>query len=259
MAERNPPPLRALSPAHHGSAYWHPPARYGFARVHQSLPLILAEILPAAACFPILFTADPDGPMPRALLRISPDGQSPFIGPDGRWRAAWLPPVLTTHPFGLITTEAEQPVLGVDETAGLISDDPRGQPLFTPDGTLSPALTGVTEKLRARAMAGPATRQASQALRESGVLTPCPDIEGLSRVDPARAAALHEAQILALHKVGALVLCHAALVSACHLDWLRRAEALIPLTRTTAQSTAPQAHDFLAALGKARDQQRCSQ
>lgn len=248
--------LQPVSRQRHGGKYWQYPTGYGFARGRRSVPLILADAMPAAACFPIVFSSDPDGPLPCALLRVAAEGQTPFVGPDGRWHAAWLPPFLAAHPFGVLLDESGNPTLAVDEATGLVGDDPRGTPFFTTDGTLSQPLAAVMATLQARAAAGPATLRAGRALRDCGLLLR-DDGAGFERVDASRAEALEEAQILVLHRAGALGLLHAAQVSALHFDWLQRAEALVPLRRPAPEHepAAPQARDFLDALGTAREQQ----
>lgn len=252
-----PPDLCAVSRERHGRKFWRHPWRLGFARSRRSVPLILAEIAPAAVCFPVVFVDGPDGPLPHALLRTSLTGQTPFVGPDGRWHAAWLPPALAMHPFALVPDDGGALALAVDETTGLIDDDPRGTAFFTAEGAMSPALEAVAAELRTRASAGAATLHAGRALRECGVLVPLAEAAGFLRVDPARAEGLGEDGILDLHRAGALGLLHAALISAAHFDWLKRAEALAPLHRATpeAQPAAPRARDFLDALGRARDRQ----
>lgn len=247
-----------VSRERHGTKYWQHPSRYGFARTRQSIALTLADVAPAAACFPIVFAATADGPVPHALLRISDERQTPFIGPDGRWHAAWVPPGLAAHPFGLMQDDAGAFALSVDEATGFVGDDPRGAPFFAPDGTLSPEVANVAATLRARSAARSPTLGAGRALETCGVLVPVPDMAAFMRVDPARAATLEEAQVLTLHRAGALGLLHGALVSALHYDWLRKAEALAPLRPTAPvdRPEAPHARDFLDALGMARDKQR---
>ncbi len=251
-------PLRALSWDRHKSWSWRRPADYGFAKQWQSVPVTVQEAVSAASCFPIVFSRDRNGILPQALLRRGPEGQSAFIGPEGQWRAAWLPPRLAAWPFDLIEDVAGGQALALHEDSNLASPEPGQYRIYTqaegaPD-TLAPEAARLAALLKDHAEARPATAHSAKALHDMGLLAAFEGKPSIMIVERQAAAALDEAAVVLLHRAGALGLLHAGLVSLAHLDWMERAERFLssgprPQPRLVFNRKNPPAGTgFLAAL-----------
>lgn len=239
----------------HRSWSWHRPERCAFAGALRSVPVALTEAFSAASCFPLVFVSGEQGPVLHALLRRSPSGTSAFIGSDGRWQAAWLPPRVAAWPFDLVEVGGGH-ALALHEASDLVTQGPGGTPIFA-DGeapSLSPETGRIAALLKAHAEALPATLRASTALRDHGLLTPLDGMDHLLTVDPVKAAGLDEDTVLALYRAGALALLHAGLVSLAHLPWMTKAEThlaaapSIKLPPLPARKRAGAGSDFLTAL-----------
>lgn len=239
----------------HEAWSWHRPECYKFASALRSVPITLTEAVSAAACFPLVFVPGRPGPALHVLLRRSPSGTSAFIGSDGLWQAAWLPPRVAAWPFDLVEVGGGN-ALALHEASDLVTQGPGGTPLFV-DGeapSLSPETARVAALLKAHAEALPATFRAAIALRDHGLLTPLDGADHILTVDPVKAAALAEEAVLALHRAGALVLLHAGLVSLAHLPWMAKAETHLAARSSSKSPSQPvrkyaaSGSDFLAAL-----------
>lgn len=222
----------------------------------RAVPVSLTEAVAAAACFPLVFRTTTNGPVLQALLRRAAQGRSVFIGQDGQWQASWLPPRLAAWPFDLVETSAGGHALTLNETSDCVYDGPGGTPIFASgDGaTLSPETTRMAAILKAQAEDLPATTRAAAALHDSGLLTELDGDTSLSVIDPHLAAGLNEADVILLHRAGALTLLHAGLVSLAHLPWMAKAEKRLadaPISQVHPPPTRKRdaaGSDFLAAL-----------
>lgn len=255
--------LQPLSPERHGHWSWQPPRDYGFARTLRAVPVTLSEAMAAAACFPLVFGDAAEGPMPLVLLRHAASGASVFVGPDGDWRAAWLPPRLAAWPFDLIPAITGGHALALHEGNDAVRDGPGGLPIFAARGArdeqnapdLAPDAARRVALLRNQAEDLPATARAAAALQRLGLLTALAEGEDFRIVDAEAAAALGEDAVLALHRAGALGLLHAALVSQTHLPWMAKAERHMAAGRTDrgrSQGAPADPSPFLAALSAAK-------
>lgn len=239
----------------HEAWSWHRPECYAFAGALRCVPVTLTEAVPAASCFPLVFVAGGQGPALHALLRRSPSGRSAFIGSDGRWQAAWLPPRVAAWPFDLVEVGGGH-ALALHETSALATQGPGGKPIFAEGDapSLSPETGRIAALLKAHAEALPATLRASTALRDHGLLTPLGGEDHLLTVDPVKAAGLAEDAVLALHRAGALALLHAGLVSLAHLPWMAKAETHLAARSSSKSPSQPvrkraaSGSDFLTAL-----------
>lgn len=256
-----------VSAARHGRRFWRRFASYDFARHQRALPVVIDEILPVASAFPIVFRDTDAGPEPVALLRLGAAEVTPFVSAEGRWVGRYVPSILRAHPFRATPSgEGGQMMMLVDEDSGLVTDDPRDEPFFTPDGALSTPLQQVLDFLRDRAASERRTRTACAALRDAGVLrdlTPRAGMtedqaQGLLAVDADRLAAVPDADLPALMQGGALRLAHAQMISLEHCTWLARATpgGTRPSDRPAPGATSGTADDslsgFLSALADAQ-------
>jgi hypothetical protein len=239
----------------HGNWSWQHPEHHGVAEGLRTVPITLTEAVPAASCFPLVFVPGAHGPALHALLRRSPSGRSAFIGGDGRWQAAWLPPRLAAWPFDLVEVGGGH-ALALHETRDLVFQGPGGTPIFADgDGAaLSPETARIAAVLKAHAEGLPATCRAATALRDHGLLIPLDGEDRLLAVNPAKAVALADDTVLALHRAGALAVLHAGLVSRAHLPWMAKAETHLAAASCarppplSARTRAGPGSNFLAAL-----------
>ena len=234
------------------------PDDHAFARGLRSIAVTSVEAAHAASCFTLVFVPGPTGLMPQALLRRGKQGHSPFVGPDSRWQASWLPPRLAAWPFDLVGAPGGGHALALHEESDLVSKGAGQHPIFVRDGDAAPRLAPQTEQiaalLKGHAKALPATLRATAVLRDLGLLTALDGDVSMMVIDANAAVTLDEAGVLALHRSGSLALLHAGLVSLSHLPWMEKAERLLaqaPRPRPPAFSNRPRAaagSRFLAAL-----------
>lgn len=255
-----PSPNRArwmpVTPDSHANRFWRRFGDFGFARDLRSVPLVLAEIAPAAAALPIVFANGPDGIMPHALLRPSHDGARIFVDEADRWRGAYVPSALRAYPFAAAPGgEAGQFALVVNEDSGLLTGSPEDEPFFTPDHQPSAALTKVIAFLQQREGEKTKARIACKALDMAGLLTPLTpghgltdsDCAGFLGIDAAALAALPASQAAPFLQSGALLLAHAHLVSLHHCAWLSQLNPATPAAMPASDDRAGLS-DFLDAL-----------
>ncbi|MBC7178785.1 MAG: SapC family protein [Roseovarius sp.] len=247
-----------LARARHGGWSWLLPGRdMGFARGLRGVPVEMGELAWAAIAFPLVLRRARDGALGiEAMLRLGDGPSTPFVGPDGAWRAPCLPRALRHAPFDTREVGAGRLVLLIDEASPLVRQDRTGQPFFAADGSPDPALAPVQAGLRAAMAERAATRAACLAVEAAGLLRPFGPEGERFVVDADRFAALDASGVAALHKSGALLLIHAQILSMGHCDWLRRAEGLSPdMARArAAPERADRVAGFLSALYA--DQQR---
>lgn len=266
MTDATPPAPIAVSQARHAGRFWRRFTSYAFARRWRCVDVVMAELDPAASAFPLVFRRTAwQEIMPVALLRLGASGTTPFVTAEGRWRGTYVPSALRAHPFSARPgAQSGELVLMVDETTGLVTDDPSDEPFFT-GGAPAPPLEQVLDFFRARARSAQRTREACAALDAQGVLTPLPplpgmhesDAAGLLTVDTERVDALDGRQLPALWQSGALRLAEAHRVSLQHAAWMARA---VQASAARAPEPSPPPDDglsgFLAALSDDRARSR---
>lgn len=224
------------------------------------MAITLKEAASAASCFPLVFAPGLHGRTLKALLRRSSTGAPVFVGADGRWQAAWLPPRLAAWPFDLIAASGGRHALAVYEDSGFILQGAGGHAIFREDGAgdkdygLTPETARLATLLRAHAEDLPATTAAVAALDQLGLLIPLDAEQDLKIVAAEAATSLTEESVLTLHRVGALALLHAGLVSLAHLGWMARAEHRSPQAELAPAQDRPAGlagSGFLGALAAA--------
>jgi len=246
----------------HGTRAWRKPDGLGFARGLRSVAVTLAEAILAAAALPVVFQTGGSGVMPQVLLRLGLARVSPFIGPQGQWHAAWLPPRLQAYPFDLVEAPNGGQALALHWQGDVTPDSSGADWVFAQEQgdapALSPSAAQMAALLQAHALALPATASASAAVQALGLLRPLQGDTALYVIDPEATAALSEAAVVSLHRAGALGLVHAALVSHAHLAWMAKAErhlAAAPQAKAPLPQRAQSGASFLSALmsAQARD------
>jgi hypothetical protein len=267
---QNPVPL---SVDRHGMRRWRRFSDYGFVRTRRMVPVVLAEADLVAACLPLVFAAQGDGPpQPVALLRLAAE-TTPFVDVQGRWLAPYVPAIVRVHPFSArpATDNSERMVLLVDEAGGFMTDDVHQPRFFDPFGAPDPALEAVVTFFQQFEVSGRATRTACAALQAEGLFEPLDakdtGLADLFGIDRAALAGLGDAAFLRLRSAGAIDLAQAHFVGSAQLAFLRRAEAalaagavpdgaglgLTGLPGNTAAAPSSGLADFLAALAAAED------
>lgn len=213
-----PPQGVAVSLARHGALRWRKPQNWGFARRRNLVPIAMGDAVPMASAFALVFAGAEF--VPCVLLALS--GQdSPYIGADGAWLGAIIPPMLQAYPFDVVAHGAAELKLIVDENSGLLGQDPHSAPFFDVAGRVSPQMAEIIAFCRKH---GDAARRAAPAVAvidALGLFDPMG--AGVFRINQARYDALPDRDILALRQAGALDLILAHFVSMSHLALMRQA------------------------------------
>jgi hypothetical protein len=204
------------------------PAGIRFDRVAQKNALFITAIEFPDICreYPIVFVdagKDTDGHAevaPLAVLGLSP-GEN-LMWSDGRWAARYVPAMLRGYPLGLVAVDAEA-LPCVDAQADALSAD-EGERLFDDAGEPTPFLAGQQRFLEDIERETQRTRQFGRRLLDLDLLRPMrfdatlPDgnkltVEGFLTVDDDKLAALPDAEVIELHRSGALALIDAHRIS----------------------------------------------
>jgi SapC len=210
---------------------------WGFAREMNAVPLTTIEFAEVARELPIGFiNVGPDANgkprvAPMALLGLR-ERQNLVVTADGRWDARTMPASLRRYPFAYARTQPEQMSLVIDESYDGINDT-EGELLLTAEGEPTEYLQSVmrfldryetevqrTETLCARLVALELLRGAEI----NGELTNGEKVNaaGFFMVDEEKLAKLPDAEVLELHRTGALGVLHAHLVSMGQVNGLAR-------------------------------------
>ena len=204
-----------------------------------SVALAAAEMPAAAVEYPCVMTRVAGGGGRLLALTGLEHGRNLFVDADGQWTGGYLPAVLRTWPFRLLTElddEGARLVAVHRPALGLSS----GEPLFDDQGKEMPWLQTVLQELVALDAAATSTSDMVAALDAAGVLHERTlqailpggrqmELTGFLSVDESKLNALSPAQAGALHSQGALALAY------LHLLSLRRFR---PLMERAAQQEA---------------------
>ncbi|MCC5985225.1 MAG: SapC family protein [Rhodobacteraceae bacterium] len=219
--------LVPVSAGRHGPRRWRRFASYAFAKPLRTVPVVLGEHEQIAANLPILFAGHGAGLAPVALLRVAATGDTALVAPNGVWRGSYVPSLLRVHPFSARPAGDAFELL-VNESSGLITDDPADERFFDDDGTLAAPLAAVVDFFRQRAEAAQRTAAACRELEQAGLLTDPPEgspLAGFRVIARDPLADLPRTRIATLHRSGALALAQAHLVARHHIGLLAHAEA----------------------------------
>lgn len=207
-----------------------------------TVALAAAEMPAAAVEFPCVMTRVANGGGRLLAITGLEHGRNLFVNADGHWTGNYLPSVLRTWPFRLLTeyddegarlVAVHRPALGLNG----------GEPLFDEQGKEMPWLQKVLQELVALDAAAATTSDMVAALDAAGVLHERTlqvilpggrqmELTGFLSVDEVKLNALDTVQAGELHSNGALALAY------LHLLSLRRFR---PLMERAAQQepTAP--------------------
>lgn len=207
-----------------------------------TVALAAAEMPAAAVEFPCVMTRVAGGGRLLALTGLE-HGRNLFVDTDGHWTGNYLPAVLRTWPFRLLTEyddEGARPV-AVHQPALSLS---KGESLFDDQGKEMPWLQAVLQELVALDAAAATTSDIVASLDAAGVLHERTlqvilpggrqmELTGFLSVDEAKLNALDEVQAGELHRKGALALAY------LHLLSLRRFRPLMERAAQQEPAAAP--------------------
>lgn len=206
-----------------------------------TVALAAAEMPAAAVEFPCVMTRVAGGGGRLLAITGLENGRNLYVDDNGHWTGNYLPAVLRTWPFRLLTEyddEGARPV-AVHQPALSVG---QGEPLFDAQGKEMPWLQAVLQELVALDAAATTTSDAVAALDAAGLLhertlqVVLPggrqmELNGFLSVDEAKLNALDATQAGELHSKGALALAY------LHLLSLRRFRPL--MERAAKQEPAP--------------------
>ncbi|WP_299641471.1 SapC family protein [uncultured Ruegeria sp.] len=226
--------LTPVSLRRHGHRFWKRFTSFDFARNMADCPVVEAEILQAAATFPIIFRKSEYGYYPMAVLSMQPDPPTPFVSAQGNWLATYVPSALRCAPFRpqLIEPDGDgSDELLVDETSGLITDNPEDEVFFDKSGQLSPELKKVAAFFRALKESMRYTTHLCRVLADMGLFSPLTSYQGVEvpcghyGVKQNTLEKIPQAHLSLLTSNGGLRLIHAHQISLTHCIWLAHAHA----------------------------------
>ncbi|RUR31472.1 multidrug transporter [Vreelandella andesensis] len=212
-----------LNVKHHGGLMWQRFTAYHFAQHITQASLAATELRHAAACFPIGFNQTTQGWQAVALLGLR-DSQNLMVDSQGRWRAAYVPAVLRSHPFGLSADTPE--TLCIDQHSPFVVSRLDAEPFFNQHGELASFPQHVLAFLQQRETGCQRVAQQLEALANANLLTPwLPEgYQGsapLYQIDEPAWKALSTEQMGLFWQLDAVPLVYAQLISQQQLGVLR--------------------------------------
>lgn len=210
-----------INASSHASLTFQKARDYSFARNLRGAPLSVEEILDAAFCFPVLFSAE-GGVTPIAILGSESNN---FVGADGQWQAAYVPVHVRRYPFILGKEEGQSDAVLMADLDSPQLQGTGGMAVFNEQGQLSPALTPFVDLLIA--FNEGRAPHLLQILADEDLLSiqtlykeqdEQKEILGQFRiVDESKLHALSDEKLAKLARTGVLALVYAHLLSMRHL------------------------------------------
>ncbi len=184
--------------------------------------LAASEMPSAALAFPCVMTHGEEGGRLLAVTGLE-QGRNLFVGAQGQWLADYMPAVLRTWPFRLLSQkddEGSRPVAVQREALNLSE----GDALFDDKGQEMPWLQAVMRELVALDAGEATTSTMVNALHAAGVLTERAlqailpngrqmELTGFLSVDENKLNALEDKVVADLHRQGALAMAYLHLLS----------------------------------------------
>ena len=213
--------------------------------------LAAAEMPAAALAFPCVMTHGEAGGRLLAVTGLE-QGRNLFVDAQGKWRGDYMPAVLRTWPFRLLSQEDDEgsrPIAVQREALNLKT----GDDLFDDKGQEMPWLQAVVQELVALDAGEATTTAMVNALHAAGVLTERAlqavlpngrqmELTGFLSVDEHKLNALEDKVVADLHRQGALAMAY------LHLLSLRKFKDLMGLA--AAQEPEPSAANKAAEVSK---------
>lgn len=203
-----------------------------FASELNTLPLLVAEIEPASAEFPIVFAGEGDAMTIVALTALRAR-ENLFVDPEGRWTGSYIPAFLRRYPFVFAETgpNRETLTLCIDEACDGVNSDGRGERLFDSAGERTHYLNRMLQFTSDYETQHRLTREFCQRLVALDLLenavasVTLPDgqtltVTGFQRVNRDKLRALDDAAVTQLFRSDMLGLIYVHLASLSHLSAL---------------------------------------
>lgn len=225
--------IQAITFSGFGDKAWQPFASLDFAAGMQVAGITASELRKAVGSFLLGFLPG-ERPTFVALLGLR-QRSNLFVGLDGKWRGPYVPAVLRSYPFRLLTAGNGEFALGYDVDSGLLRLSGRRAVLqrrWPACGSRSPDIAVPSEYPSGLE----AATLAVEKLQAHDVLEPWPirvgegegliGVDGLLRVNEARLNALGPDALADLRDSGALALAYAHLLSTDNTQVLAQLETL---------------------------------
>lgn len=219
----------AVSRTRHAEMHWQPRDGYRFAANQQIIPILSAELPRLLAHYALGFIQQGEGYQPVALLGLAGD-RNLYLNHDGRWLANYVPSLLRGYPFSMTRAGSGQHVLCIARDN--LVETGQAEPLFDAEGNLVERVQQTLSFLKHCEKNRQATRAASRALGEAGLIEPWPltlergedqpplTVQGLFRINESVLNQLEAEAFAALREYGALPLAYAQLLSMSQLTQL---------------------------------------
>ncbi len=257
--------LKPLSFQRYGHKFWKRFTSFDHTRHVTECSVVAAEVFPVAAAFPLVFRKTESGVEPVAVFSLTEEAENPFVSETGIWLAPYLPSAMRCPPFdaepmprGGQVKDAQFQLL-IDESLGLISDDPRDEAFYRETGALSSNLEAVKRFFQGRMSSAQTTKAVCDVLADMNLLAPltqhagCSLPKGCWGISPDGLNSLTNRQLATLTTCGALQLVHAHQVSLSHIAWLAQAQSRITQNPSSVDlSRKTNADGFLSALADAQ-------
>lgn len=227
-----------------------------------SVAIAAAEMPSAAVEFPCVMTRGTDGGGRLLAITGLEHGRNLFVDAQGHWSGNYLPAVLRTWPFRLLTEVDDEGarLVAVHRPALSVS---QGDALFDEHGKEAPWVQAVLRELVALDAAATTTAEQVAALDAAGLLhertlqAMLPggrqmELTGFLSVDETKLNALTPAQAGELHRQGALSLAYLHLLSLRRFrPLMERAAAQEPEALAAAEARAARARAAAIPLNNA--------
>ena len=257
--------LKPLSFQRHGHKFWKRFTSFDHTRHVTECSVVAAEVFPVAAAFPLVFRKTESGVELVAVFSLTEEAENSFVSETGIWLAPYLPSAMRCPPFdaepmprGGQVKDAQFQLL-IDESLGLISDDPRDEAFYRETGALSSNLEAVKRFFQGRMSSAQTTKAICDVLADMNLLAPLTQHEGCSLpkgcwgISPDGLNSLTNRQLATLATCGALQLVHAHQVSLSHIAWLAQAQSRMTQNPSSVDlSRKTNADGFLSALADAQ-------
>ncbi len=246
----------------YGNKYWKRFTSFEFAQTVSDCPVVETEIFPVAAAFPTAFRRTGEEVEPVALFTLHAKSPNPFVSDTGAWVAPYVPSALRCLPFfadRVSNRAGNQFQLMVDESLGLVSDNPKDEVFFDKTGALSSELRKVQSFFQARLASVKRTRAICEVLSDLNLFDDLQEHEGYNLppgflgISQTHLDALSPEEKTQLAVCGALRLVHAHQISLSHVPWLAHAQTQVLQNKHLAKlDLTPDAGRFLGAIANAQ-------
>lgn len=234
--------LNVVTRAHYGNKRWKKVASMFFAERENVAPIGMSEFPKAMMTMAIGFMTFNDRLTPVVLQGLV-SGQNWFVAHDGKWLGNYIPAIYSCYPFRLIKAENNELVLCIDETSGLVMDNPSaiGEVFFDDKNDPSPLISRIVNDLTNIEQDSQKSQLVCSVIQKHNLLEPWPiqlkadagmqTIEGLSRINERALNSLPADALIELRDSGALLVIYGQLFSMQNLQKLGKLASIYGATR----------------------------